>query len=132
MGYVDDHLMPNERVVYRTTLHWIMFLGPALASLVLIGLPWLIAAWVKFRSSEFAVTDKRLIVKTGFIQRQTSEMLLQKVESISVDQTVMGRMLDFGTVTIRGTGGTPEVYARIRRPLELRRHAHFASTSETA
>jgi len=132
MGYVDDHLMPNERVVYRTTLHWIVFLGPALASLVLIGLPWLIAAWIKYRSSEFAVTDKRLIVKTGFIQRQTSEMLLQKVESISVDQSVMGRMLDFGTVTIRGTGGTPEVYARIRRPLELRRNAHFATTSETA
>lgn len=132
MGYVDDHLMPNERVVYRTTLHWIMFLGPALASLVLIGLPWLIAAWVKYRSSEFAVTDKRLIVKTGFIQRQTSEMLLQKVESISVDQSVMGRMLDFGTVTIRGTGGTPEVYARIRQPLELRRNAQFATTSETA
>lgn len=73
------------------------------------------------RAAEFAVTNKRVILKQGMINRKTVEMFLQKVESIDVDQNLAGRMFDYGTITLRGTGGSFEPFARVSRPLEFRR-----------
>jgi hypothetical protein len=67
------------------------------------------------------VTDKRMIVKVGFVRRRTLELLLRQVEALSVDQSLGGRMLDYGTITLSGTGGVREVFHRVREPLELRR-----------
>jgi uncharacterized membrane protein YdbT with pleckstrin-like domain len=153
MGYVERHLLPGERVLFKTRLHWILFLRPAL--LVLIGLvlsatlyravpdpPWLwwigpaiilvglgfgLVHWVELMTSEFAVTTTRLIFKVGLVARYTTELLLSKVESISVDQTLVGRLLNYGDITVIGTGGTREVFRRVRDPIGFRNYVQQAS-----
>lgn len=144
MSYLDDHLLDGERIVYRAHLHWTIFgsaivivlLGVALAivlriyqpeywwlGLVLVGIGLLLAIgpFIRYTSSEFAVTDKRVLAKHGFIQRDSIETLLTKVEAISVDQGILGRIFGFGTIVITGTGGTEESFPRIAAPLEFRR-----------
>jgi len=94
------------------------YAGAALSGL---GLLLAIGPAVRYASSEFAVTDKRVVAKLGFIERESLETLLSKVEAIGVDQPILGRMLGYGTITITGTGGTEESFPRISNPLELRR-----------
>jgi uncharacterized membrane protein YdbT with pleckstrin-like domain len=77
--------------------------------------------WVRYATSEFAVTNKRVIMKVGWVRRRSLETLLSKVESIGVDQGIVGRMLDFGTISVNGTGGTSESFPQIGAPLEFRR-----------
>lgn len=144
MSYLDDHLLAGERIVYRAKLHWTIFLtsivvvllGIALAILLQVvqpaysyaglglagvGLLLAIGPAIQYVTSEFAVTDKRVLGKVGFIERESDETLLSKIEAIAVDQGVLGRVFGFGTVTITGTGGTPEVFSKISEPLEFRR-----------
>jgi len=144
MSYLDDHLLAGERVVYRARVHWSIFataivviaLGVVLAivlrvyqpaywyagaALAGIGLLLAIAPAIHYASSEFAVTDKRVVAKLGFIERESLETLLSKIEAIGVDQGIVGRMLGYGTITITGTGGTEESFPRIADPLEFRR-----------
>jgi len=140
VSYIDETLLADEHVVYRTALHWIIFLRPVFVILVglvlliafrkvplvgapilLLGVLLLIAPLVAYWSTEFGVTNKRMIVKVGFIRRRTLELLLRQVEALSVDQSLSGRMLDYGTITLSGTGGVREVFHRVREPLELRR-----------
>ena len=142
MSYVEDHLLPGEELRYRAHLHKFIYVGPILLSLALLaGGIWallndlilaglvivavasfpLAYAYVSYTSSEFAVTNKRLIIKVGWIQRRTLETMLSKVEAIGVDQTMFGRLFGFGTITVTGTGGTKEPFANIANPLDFRR-----------
>lgn len=142
MGYVEDQLLPGERVKYRAHLHKLIFILPGLfallavigavvafaasnawlgVALLLLGAIPLIIAMIKYSSSEFAVTDKRVIIKVGFIKRRTLETMLGKVEGVGVEQGIMGRLFGFGTITVTGTGGTKEPFPNIARPLEFRR-----------
>ncbi len=77
-------------------------------------------AFISYKTSEFTVTDKRLIVKTGFIRRQTHEIFISKLESISVDQGLLGRMFNAGTIITSGTGGSKQKFSNVANPLELR------------
>jgi uncharacterized membrane protein YdbT with pleckstrin-like domain len=125
-SYVDQNLLAGERVVHRSEVSlWSLApriaLGIVLLPLVGLGLVFLVWAWILYKTTEFAVTDKRIIAKTGLISRNTVEMFLDKVESLHVEQTVLGRIFDFGTVTIRGTGSTEEPIRNISAPLELRK-----------
>jgi uncharacterized membrane protein YdbT with pleckstrin-like domain len=144
MSYLDDHLLAGERIIYRARLHWSTF-APAIAVILLgvvlgivlriyqpaywyvglalagFGLLLAIGPAIRYASSEFAVTDKRVVAKLGFIERESLETLLTKVEAIGVDQGIAGRMLGYGTITITGTGGTEESFPRISDPLEFRR-----------
>ena len=96
-------------------------LGPmGFALLVLAGLCVLVGH-LKRKSTEMAVTNKRILIKTGLLSRNTFELLLSKVESIGVQEGLMGRMLEYGSVVVRGTGGTPEPFSTIAHPLEFRR-----------
>jgi uncharacterized membrane protein YdbT with pleckstrin-like domain len=72
-------------------------------------------------TTEFAITNQRIIAKRGFIHRNTLEILLSKVESVSVYQNILGRLLDFGTVTVTGTGGTKESFKAIIAPVNVRK-----------
>jgi uncharacterized membrane protein YdbT with pleckstrin-like domain len=90
-------------------------------ALVLISAIPILATMTTRASAEFAVTNKRVILKTGIIQKKTAEMFLNKIESIGVDQSVVGRMLGYGTIVIRGTGGSLEPFDRVSAPLEFRR-----------
>lgn len=77
-------------------------------------------AFISYKTSEFTVTDKRLIVKTGFIRRQTHEIFISKIESVSVDQGILGRMFNAGTIITSGTGGSKQKFSNVANPLELR------------
>jgi uncharacterized membrane protein YdbT with pleckstrin-like domain len=125
-SYVDQNLLAGETVVHRSQVsRWSLapriVLGIVLLPVAGLGLVLLGWAWILYRTTEFAVTDKRIIAKTGLISRSTVEMFLDKVESLHVEQTVMGRLFDFGSVTIRGTGATEESFRNISAPLELRK-----------
>jgi len=113
--YVNQHLIKDETVAFETKLHWIIFL--TLKSLFTLT----ISPWIQRALSEFVITNRRIIIKTGFIARSTFEMNLSKIETVNVDQTVMGRILNFGSITIIGTGGTKETFHNISKPLEFRK-----------
>jgi len=89
--------------------------------LLLIAVVPIAVAGLKRRSAEFAVTNKRVILKVGAVTNQTEEMFLNKIESVGVEQTVAGRLLGYGTISIRGTGGSLEPFHRVSAPLEFRR-----------
>lgn len=91
---------------------FLLFLGGVL----LIG-----AGIARRNSTEIAVTSRRVLIKTGMVNRRTLELLLSRIESIGVNETPLGRMLGYGTVILRGTGGTPEPFDRIDQPLEFRK-----------
>ncbi len=146
MGYVDKHLLEGERVVYRASLHRIIFVPPlALAvvgiivailidvylenpqvagivgvAVVVVALLYAFPRLIRYASSEFAVTNKRVIVKVGLVYRQTLELVLTKVETIGVEQTILGRLLNYGTIIVTGTGGTKEPFKDIANPLYFR------------
>jgi uncharacterized membrane protein YdbT with pleckstrin-like domain len=141
MSYVEEHLLPGEEVVYRASLHWTVLIAPILTALLLLAVGavvvyvwsvwgWAVAAlaflplawaYISYTSSEFAVTNKRVVIKVGWIQRSTVEILLSKVEAIGVDQGLVARLLGYGTITVTGTGGTDERFSMLAEPLEFRR-----------
>jgi uncharacterized membrane protein YdbT with pleckstrin-like domain len=152
VGYVERHLLPGEQVLYKTRLHWVLFFPSAVVVLVGLALtavlwrvqnpPWLwyvgvvvIAAallwgfvhFVRVMTSEFAVTTTRLIFKVGLVARYTTELLLSKVESIGVTQGLIGRVLNFGDLTVSGTGGAREVFRQVGDPIGFRNHVQHAS-----
>ena len=91
-----------------------------------------IAPWIRRATSEFAVTDRRVIMKTGVITRKTLELNLVKIESVGVDQSLLGRIFDCGTITIIGSGGTREAFPLIGSPLAFRRAVQEAIEDYTA
>ncbi len=138
MSYIDDNLLPGESVVYRAQLHWIVFFWPIFFLVLAVmsyagdvpglgGLCFLLAlitsvsSAITFTTSEFGITNKRVLVMIGFIRRHSLETLLNKVEGVRVDQSILGRILDYGTIIITGTGGTKEPFHRISVPMEFRK-----------
>ena len=85
-----------------------------------LGGIFLFVGLLKRKVTEMAVTSKRVIVKTGIAERRTVEILLSRIESVAVDEPALGRLLGYGTVIVRGTGGTPETFEKIYHPLEFR------------
>src|ERR1700716_1528614 len=148
--YIDKVLQPGEWVLYSTNAHWMFFL-PAIAAWVvavvflvlsrivaadaltsvclafaavagLVALYWTATAWFHRWTTETDVTNMRVVHKTGFIKRRTFEMSLDKVESVDVNQTILGRLLNYGNVTVRGVGEGAETITTIAAPLEFRNH----------
>jgi uncharacterized membrane protein YdbT with pleckstrin-like domain len=115
-NYVNSHLGTGEQVVYETRNHWMIF--ASLRSLLTL----FIGPILEMATNEFAITNKRVIVKEGLISRRSLEMGIPKVESVAVDQSIMGRILGYGTLHIRGTGGTNEHFHRIANPMAFRKH----------
>jgi uncharacterized membrane protein YdbT with pleckstrin-like domain len=148
MSYVASVLQPGENVRYATNIHWIkywpgagllvaagaaywMAIRPEASSVIWDGIAivvgacagvMLFAAWFKRWTTEIAVTDRRIIKKTGFISRDTMEMSLDKVESVQVDQSILGRILNYGDITLQGTGGGKEQLFTIASALQFRSH----------
>jgi len=141
MSFITTHLLPGETIKFRTRLHWKIFVVPILVSLVMLALGlWAISenrsvlaipaaavavvilfiAWIRRRSSEFAVTNKRVIIKLGVLTTRSMELLLTKVEGITVTQSIFGRMFGFGEIVITGSGGTQEPFHSIQAPLDFR------------
>jgi uncharacterized membrane protein YdbT with pleckstrin-like domain len=143
MSYIDGNLLDGEHVVYRTRLHWLLFVIPVLFTVfVLLPLAWimangtwksfawiplsfglivLVATFIKRQSSDFAVTNKRVMMKVGVFATRSIELLLNKIEAIAVNQSLMGRVFGYGDIAVTGSGGTRETFSRIQGPLEFRR-----------
>jgi len=142
MSYIEENLMNGEKVLYSSKLHWVVFLWPIVwfivaiiffsgggdaaaagGLFVLIAIVTGIASFINYKTSEFGITNKRIIVKVGFIRRNSIEVLLNKVEGIQVNQGILGRILGFGSITVSGTGGTKDPFHKIDAPLEFRKRA---------
>jgi uncharacterized membrane protein YdbT with pleckstrin-like domain len=137
MGYIDQNLLQGEEVYYRARRHLIIFLAPALIAVLgiiafaasaklaalLLVVAFLLAVdrYIRLVTSEFAVTNKRVLIKIGLVRRHTLELLLSNVETIGVEQEIAGRIFNYGTIVVTGTGGTKELFPLIARPLEFRK-----------
>jgi uncharacterized membrane protein YdbT with pleckstrin-like domain len=148
--YIDDILQPGEKVLYSTNAHWI-FYWPAIAAWIvavilffesratinesvtllclsasavaaIAALYFTARAWFHRWTTETDVTNLRVVHKTGFIKRRTFEMSLDKVESVDVNQSILGRLLNYGSVTVRGVGEGAETITTIASPLDFRNH----------
>ena len=142
MSYIKSQLLPGEEIKYRGHLHRSIF-APAFSFAVVAVLAlvivlesgdwpvfWLLVAggavaylWVQilYSTSEFVVTNKRVVIKVGWLRRRTVETMLSKVEGINVDQSLLGRLLGYGSIIITGTGGSQEPFRNIGSPFEFRR-----------
>ncbi|WP_407149263.1 PH domain-containing protein [Bradyrhizobium sp. ORS 86] len=146
--YIDQILQPGEKVLYSTNAHWIFYWPAIIAWIVALvlailsrmttvdalvmlclaaaavvavaALYWTAAAWFHRWTTETDVTNFRVVHKTGFIKRRTFEMSLDKVESVDVNQSILGRILNYGDVTIRGVGEGVETIKTIASPLAFR------------
>jgi uncharacterized membrane protein YdbT with pleckstrin-like domain len=148
MSYVKHVLQKDETVRYVTTYHWIVYVpGLALLAigcavwlasvaassmkdlllivamlLVVVAALMLASAWFQRWTTEIAATNKRIIFKRGFIQRKTIEMHMDKVTSVDVTQSILGRLLDYGDIRIEGAGQSFENLPTIASPIEFRNH----------
>lgn len=133
-SYVASVLIAGERVVHQGRVSlWPYALAIALGVLLAvvgIGVVILIWVWIKTSSTEVAITNKRIIAKFGFIQRRTVEINLAKVESIQVDQTLAGRILNYGTLVVAGGGNPFAPIPSIHDPIEFRRKFMEATDRE--
>ncbi len=141
MSYIEKNLLPEERILYRTQKHFIIFLTPVIWSLItafflfssypalknvafLIGIVSLLS-WAKellnYVTAVFVLTNKRIIMKEGFFFRHTNETRLATLANVSIDQSLIGQLLDYGTVIINTFGGENDPFTQIASPLEFRK-----------
>ena len=146
--YIDDILQPGEKVLYSTNAHWIFYF-PAIVAWIAVGvllvlsrmtategliltclasaavvaiaaLYWTVKAWFHRWTTETDVTNMRVVHKTGFIKRRSFEMALDKIESVDVDQSILGRLMNYGDVTVNGVGEGTQNIPTIAAPLAFR------------
>ncbi len=125
MSYIDDSLVEGETLIHRARMSWwsqfpLIVLG-LVTLVIVVGIIFLVMAWIRVRSTELAITNRRVIAKTGFVKRHTVEINLDKVEALKVEQGVWGRFLNFGTIFISGAGTSVAPIPNIADPLVFRR-----------
>jgi uncharacterized membrane protein YdbT with pleckstrin-like domain len=136
MSYVQSVITPGETLIAQAKTHWFIYVGPAFwlvialilmaaappsgAILLVLSVILFIRAWLYAYSTELAVTSKRVIAKFGFIRRNTIELRHEKVESFHVTQGIVGRIFDFGSIVVTGSGGTNAPIPYIAKPLKFR------------
>ncbi|MBI3284776.1 MAG: PH domain-containing protein [Burkholderiales bacterium] len=125
-SYVESTLIKDEKVIYTGKISlWsllpLFIIGLILLPLAGIGLLFWLAAGIRYMTTELAFTNKRVIAKFGFISRQTIELNLTKVESLQVNQGILGRLFNFGTLVISGAGNPQAPIPGISNPMTFRR-----------
>lgn len=125
MSYIDDSLVEGETLIHRARVSWWSQFGFVLLGIVTlvvgVGLIFLVIAWIRVRSTEVAITNRRVIFKTGLVTRRTVEINIEKVESLRVEQGLLGRLLNFGSIYMSGTGASVAPFHDIADPLVFRR-----------
>ena len=123
-SYIESSLGRSERIVYKAQVSWLsQFWGIVFGILLLIwviGIVLIVSAVLNVMTTELALTNKRVIAKFGFIRRQTIELNINRIESISVNQGFWGRIFNYGSIVVRGTGGSHAPIPYIARPMEFR------------
>lgn len=133
--FINQHLIKDEQVVYEAKLHWSIWIWPAIFSIILaitvylipLSIIILIMTFLKTKTTELAITNKRIIAKHGVLSKHTLEQSLNRIESVQVHQGIFDRMFGSGAVHITGTGGTKEIISGIEQPFVFRQH--FAELS---
>jgi len=138
MSYIKDTLLKDEQILYYTKPHYIVFytvlLWLALAvfavkfaadlliggAMLLMGLVSFVNDLISYYCAEYVITNRRILMKVGFIRRKSLEIFLDRVEGIYVEQGIIGRVLNFGTIIIAGVGGTKNPFFYISDPLKFR------------
>lgn len=134
MGYTEKNLIEGENLLYIARIHWIVFIAPILILLIgaaigrningyvidAAGLLMALYTFSEYMGSEFGVTNKRIIVKTGLIATRAREIFINRIESIQLQQSIIGRLLGYGAVIPAGTGGDKaDLHRYIDNPNEL-------------
>jgi uncharacterized membrane protein YdbT with pleckstrin-like domain len=171
MSFIEKNLLTDEKLIYYSKMHWIIFSLPVFMLILAIlfifsrlgihfsaHLPYLrinfrelvsliffavavltgIDSYISYETSEYGITNKRILIKTGWIRRNTLELFLDKVEALNVNQSIPGRILGYGTLRVVGTGGTEDPFFYIPNPLQFRKIAqqqvelHRTSNSRSA
>ena len=157
MSYARENLFRGERIIYRTSLHWVIFiesfsiltlgliitfyternrdfLGSSVSFIEYMYMGIFIFGGIKFllefirlRTSEFVVTTDRTMIKVGVLKRTSTSMPLSKIESIEIDQTIIGRLFNFGSIHITGTGTAESKFDYLSNPHKFRRKIQLAS-----
>jgi hypothetical protein len=147
MSYVEKNLIDGESLIFQTGVHWSVLFWPFVLVFIAIAggiscfvwgtfpgkiemgtlltagaLVYCLYAVMKRNATEIAVTNRRVIIKSGMANRRSLEIMLPKVESIGIDEPFWGRVLGYGTVVIHGTGGTPDPFRKIAHPSGFRKH----------
>ena len=113
--YAESNLLNGEVITHETSYHWMhFFTKEGLATLFIKPL-------IQQCTDEYVITNRRVIIKKGLIARYTLEMNLQKIETVGVDQSILGRILGYGCITVIGTGGTREEFHYLKNPIEFRK-----------
>ncbi len=150
MGYIEKSLGQDETIEHIGSIHWVIYLLPAILMLtgvlisligvlgdeqgaivigslaIVLGLVSFLVSFVMRRTTELAVTNKKVVAKWGLISRRTIEQRLDKVDSVQVDQSLVGRVLGFGTIIVHGSGTSLTPITRIMAPLDFRRQVEAA------
>ena len=125
MGYFESSLNDNENIISKFLVHWVVWLKIVLylvtGLLIIIPLYFFIKLFLLVIGIEQGLTDKRIIKKTGIISRNTEELLLTKVETVSVDQSILGRIFGYGDIIVSGTGISDIRLEYVPNPLEIKK-----------
>ena len=121
LSYIESTLASGEEILGRLTMTKLQYFWSIIFSFVIIGIPFLIWTFISRRTTEIAYTNKRIITKTGVISRDTDEIKIDRIESIDIKQSILGRMFGFGTVIISGTGAKIIAIADVINVIEVRK-----------
>lgn len=145
MGYIDKNLLPGEQIIFRTRKHLIIFFYPLLVALlcayftsfmqanaILMNVAWAPAVvafifgfsvWLNYITSDFAITDKRVMMREGFFYRHANEVRIATISQVNVDQSLLGQILNYGTVSIN-TFGAFDAYTLIAKPMLFQKYVN--------
>lgn len=142
MSYIDKNLLPDERILFRTKKSLIVFSNPIILTILSIlatnymhsntilykleWAPWLVTliywayVWIEYVYSDFAVTNKRVMMREGFFNRHTNELRLTTISQVNVDQSIIGQILNYGEVSLNAFGAF-DTYSLIAKPFEFQK-----------
>ncbi len=127
MSYLEESLSDGEKVVAVFSQHWITKLWLVLWILLIVTIPIAIYEWLRLRTMEHAVTNKRVVFKQGIVSRHTEEMKIGSIETVEIDQGIWGRILGFGDIKVTGKGISDVTFRRMNDPMDVKRRIEGVS-----
>ena len=121
MAYIDESLSAGEEITGLFEQHWVVRIPMVLWLLLVITFPLAIYEYLRVRHTELGVTNKRVISKTGIISRKSEEMKLTSIETVEIDQSILGRMLGYGNIKVSGRGSSDVLFRNVVDPMGVKR-----------
>lgn len=131
MAYIDESLSAGEEIAALFELHWVTRIPMVLWLLLLITFPFAIYEYLRLRHTEQGVTNKRVVLKTGIISRNSEEMKIGSIETVEIDQGIFGRILGYGNVKITGRGTSDVLFRSVADPMAVKRAIESVSHPAT-